>query len=62
MEREETLYPIMDYWYELTDEQIRHGLSLTPLQRLLWLDDARRFSQLARQATAIYCKDGEPVR
>lgn len=61
METEEQLYPIMDYWYELTDEQIRHGLSMTPLQRLVWLDEARRFSLLARQAVPIYYKDGKPI-
>lgn len=52
---------IDDYWYELTDDQIRHGLSMTPLQRLVWLDEARRFSLLARQAVPTYYKDGKPV-
>jgi hypothetical protein len=52
---------IDDYWYELTDDQIRHGLSMTPLQRLTWLDEARRFSLLARQAERTYYRDGEPV-
>lgn len=52
---------IDDYWYELSDDQIRHGLSMTPLQRLVWLDEARRFSLLARQAVPTYYKDGKPV-
>ncbi len=44
-------YPVVDdYWYELSDEQLRHGLSMTPLQRLQWLDEARRFTLLARRA------------
>lgn len=58
----ESAKPVIDdYWYELTDEQIRHGLSMTPLQRLVWLDEARRFSLLARQAVPTYFKDGKPI-
>lgn len=41
-------YPITDYWYEVTDEQIREHLARSPLDRLRWLDEARRFTQLAR--------------
>lgn len=44
------LYPILDYWYEVTDEQIREHLARSPLDRLRWLDEARRFSVMARRA------------
>ena len=53
-------YPITDYWYEVSDEQIRDHLSRTPLQRLQWLDDARQFTLMARQGTRTYYKDGKP--
>ncbi len=52
---------IDDYWYDVSDDQIRHGLSMTPLQRLVWLDEARRFSLLARESVATYYADGKPV-
>lgn len=52
---------VHDYWYDVSDDQIRHGLSMTPLQRLMWLDEARRFSMLARQAVTTYYKDGKPI-
>lgn len=52
---------IEDYWYELSDDQIRHGMSMTPLQRLTWLDEARRFTLLARRAPRTYYRDGVPV-
>lgn len=51
-----------DYYYELSDEQLRHGLSMTPLQRLTWLDEARRFVLALRAAPRTYYKDGKPVR
>lgn len=49
-----------DYWYELSDDQIRHGLSMTPLQRLSWLDEARQFTLMMRRATRTYYRDGRP--
>ncbi len=55
-------YPITDYWYEVSDEQIREHLVRTPLQRLQWLDDARQFTLLARQGTRTYYKDGKPFK
>ena len=55
-------YPITDYWYEVSDEQIRDHLARTPLQRLQWLDDARQFTLLARQGTRTYYKDGKPFK
>ncbi len=48
MQPEPNPYPITDYWYEVTDEQIREHLARSPLDRLRWLDEARRFTRLAR--------------
>ena len=55
-------YRITDYWFEVSDEQIREHLERTPLQRLQWLDDARRFTLLARRGTRTYYKDGKPFK
>lgn len=55
-------YPITDYWYEVSDEQICEHLARTPLERLQWLDDARQFTLLARQGTRTYYKDGKPIK
>jgi len=52
---------VRDYWYELSDDQILHGLSMTPLQRLSWLDEARRFVLMLRSAPRTYYRDGVPV-
>jgi len=52
-------YPITDYWYEVTDEQIREHLARSPLDRLRWLDEARRFTQLARSAAPHPNRDGK---
>lgn len=38
------------YW--VSDEQLAAYAKLTPLQRLHWLDEARRFIQLALTAEA----------
>lgn len=51
-----------DYWYDLSDDQIRHGVSMTPLQRLTWLDEARCFTLMARRAPRTYYHDGKPVK
>ena len=51
-----------DYHYELSDEQLLHGLSMTPLQRLTWLDEARRFVLALRAAPRTYYEAGKPVR
>jgi hypothetical protein len=50
MRAEADRYVITDYWYEVTDEQIREHLARSPLDRLRWLDEARRFTALARSA------------
>ena len=39
-----------DYSYELTDEQLLHYSSLPVIAKLRWLDEARRFTLLAREA------------
>ncbi|MBI2312869.1 MAG: hypothetical protein HYU77_10245 [Betaproteobacteria bacterium] len=36
------------YHYRVSDEQLRAFAALTPLQRLRWLDEARRFVLLAQ--------------
>lgn len=51
-----------DYHYELSDEQLLHGLSMTPLQRLTWLDEARRFVLALRAAPRTYYEGGKPVK
>ena len=61
MQSEGTKYPIEDYWYEVTDEEIREHLVRSPLDRLRWLDDARRFTQLARGAPEQVFRDGRAV-
>jgi len=52
-------YPITDYWYEVTDDQIREHLARSPLDRLRWLDEARRFTQLARSVAPHANRDGK---
>lgn len=47
---EEDLYPITDYWYEVTDEQIREHLARPLVARLQMLDEARRFCLMGRKA------------
>jgi len=61
MQPEPNLYPITDYWYEVTDEQIREHLARSPLDRLRWLDEARRFTQLARGAPLKLFREGKAL-
>ena len=49
-----------DYSYELSDAQLLYYSALPPLARLKWLDGARRFTLMAREATRIYYRDGVP--
>lgn len=51
-----------DYPYELTDQQLLRYRDLPAVEKLRWLDAARRFTRLARQGTKTYYKDGVPVR
>jgi hypothetical protein len=53
---------ITDYWYEVTDEQIREHLSRSPVDRLRWLDEARRFTQLLHSSKRTHYRDGKPYR
>lgn len=49
-----------DYPYELTDEQLLYFSSLPAIARLHWLDEARRFTLMARRAPRTYYRDGKP--
>jgi hypothetical protein len=42
-----------DYEYELTDEQLLYYSSLPAIAKLRWLDEARRFTLLAREARDV---------
>jgi hypothetical protein len=46
----ESRHAEVDYAYELTEEELRHSASRDDLARLTWLDQARRFTLLARHA------------
>ena len=50
MNLDRNLYEITDYWYEVSDQQILDCLALSPIDRLRWLDEARQFALLAREA------------
>ena len=51
-----------DYPYDLTDEQLLYYSSLPAIAKLRWLDEARRFTLMARQAPRTYYRDGKPVK
>lgn len=51
----------VDYAYELTEEELRYSASLDDLARLKWLDQARRFTLLAREAETTVYHDGKPA-
>ena len=42
-----------DYAYDVTEEQVRAYLRVSEIDRLRWLDQARRFTLLARRAETI---------
>ena len=46
-----------DYAYDITEEQIRAYLRISEIDRLRWLDQARRFTLLARRAETIRSED-----
>jgi hypothetical protein len=48
-----------DYSYELTDEQLLHYSALPAIAKLRWLDEARRFTLLARRARAAEENQGQ---
>ena len=49
-----------DYSYELTDEQLLYFSALPAIAKLRWLDEARRFTLMARQAMPACERDGKP--
>ena len=51
-----------DYEYELTDEQLLYYSSLSTAAKLHWLDDALRFTLLAREARIATDRDGQARR
>ncbi len=48
-----------DYEYELTDEQLLRYSSLSAATKLQWLDEARRFTLLAREARVVADRGGQ---
>jgi hypothetical protein len=50
-----------DYEYELTDEQLLHYSALPPIAKLRWLDQARRFTLLARRARESLAREPGPT-
>ena len=50
-----------DYSYQRTDEQLLYFSALPAIAKLRWLDEARRFTLMARQARRTYYRDGKPV-
>jgi hypothetical protein len=46
-----------DYPYDLTDEQLLHFSSLPAIAKLRWLDEARRFTLMARRTREAYYGD-----
>jgi hypothetical protein len=50
-----------DYYYDLTPEELRRGLSLTPFERLKRLDDLRRFTMMLRAAPTVRPQAAEPA-
>lgn len=56
-----------DYAYELTDEQLLYFSALPAIAKLRWLDEARRFTLMARQASpnhdrGVKVVDGRPPK
>lgn len=50
-----------DYEYERTDEQLLYYMALPPIAKLRWLDQARRFTLLARRAREATVEEPAPV-
>ncbi len=53
--------PRYDYAYQLSDEQLRRYMALAPEAKLRWLDEARRFTLLARDAPRTKVGDRHPL-
>ena len=54
-------HPEPDYYYDLPIDEIRRGLSLTPLERLQRLDELRRFVIMLREAPTVHRQAAEPA-
>ena len=53
--------PERDYYYDISPEELRRGLELTPLERLQRLDELRRFVIMLREAPTVHPQAAEPV-
>jgi hypothetical protein len=51
-----------DFWYKLTEAQLARGLARTPIERLVWLDEARRFALRVQSAELERCGNGTQLR
>lgn len=51
-----------DYSYELSDEQLLRYSRLSPIAKLTWLDQARRFTLLARRSPPRHEKAMRRIR
>ena len=49
-----------DYSYELSDEQLLYYSALPAIAKLRWLDEARRFTLLARRARVVSAAEPAP--
>ena len=49
-----------DYSYELTDEQLLRYSALPAIAKLRWLDEARRFTLMGREARCKAWRAAEP--
>jgi hypothetical protein len=49
-----------DYSYELTDEQLLRYSALPAIAKLRWLDEARRFTLMGREARHKAWRVAEP--
>jgi hypothetical protein len=52
---------VNDYYYELSHAQLLRYTELSALERLRWLDDARRFTLLMRDATEVAFREGVAI-
>lgn len=53
--------PEQDYYYDISPEELRRGLGLTPLERLQRLDELRRFVIMLREAPTVQRQAAEPA-
>jgi hypothetical protein len=53
--------PEQDYYYDISPEELRRGLELTPLERLQRLDELRQFVIMLREAPTVQRQAAEPA-